>query len=235
MHASPVETEEHVIVNGKLRSTSLGLDGSREPHMTKESWREAHARYTRMISSYCSLATRDDLAWAWSIHFKLIEHHPRFSLDFPTLLLYDIRCRQAHHVQAFNPCVWQDALWHDILDERLLSRPALRPLASSSRPNTDWDTRARPPPYSRPRSASPRRMPLNPCIVCGRSGHRTSDCRPTKSFLVRQGRTWVLPDGKQVCYAWNSNRTGCSGCERVHVCTLCGSRHPMLRCSLFSN
>lgn len=236
MHAPPIDTETHTIVDGKLRSSSQGLDGSREHLMAKESWREAQSRFVRMIRVYCSLPNREALATAWATHFRLVEQHPRFSMEFSALLLYDIRCRQAHHLQAFDPSMWQDALWRDVLDERLLSHPVLRQAPTIPlRTTSDWSQRSYPAARARSRSASPRRAPLNPCVVCGREGHRIAICQPRKSFLVRQGRTWVLPDGKQVCYAWNSTKSGCPGCDRMHVCTLCGGRHSMLHCSRFAN
>lgn len=243
MHSPPEDSEVHTFANGKIKSTAAHLDGSSETRLSKESWREAHGRFERMIRTYCSLPNRDELAAAWSSHFKLIEDHPCFSLDFSTLLVYDIRCRQAHHLQAFDPSKWQDELWRDVIDERLLSQRSLPPPAPPiSRTVSDRSYRPLPPldrsyrpAHPRARSTSPRRYSVTPCVVCSRLGHRTLDCSSSKSFLVRQGRLWVLPNGKQVCFAWNSTKTGCSGCERQHVCTLCGEGHSMLRCPRYSN
>ena len=39
------------------------------------------------------------------------------------------------------------------------------------------------------------------------------------------------PDGRQICFAWNSAK-GCNGqCGRVHVCQICLGNHPRQACA----
>lgn len=262
MRAPPAEAELHAIVDGKLKSTALGFDGSRELLLSKEAWREAWRRYIRMIATHCSLPNKQALADAWKAHFERIEDHPQFSLNFKELLDYDIRCRLTHLQQAFDPSQWQTEIWREVIEAKMFNatqsyrQPSPRAYSSLQTPiryqNHEQNYRSRPynssysnnqltyrqfPPStdSRPRRRSaspPPARQMTPCVVCGQRGHRTIDCRPSQSFLIKVGQTWLLPDKKQVCYSWNSSESGCRGqCYRIHVCSLCGGKHPMLDCT----
>lgn len=247
MNLPQIETDLLMLADGKIKSTASTIDGSRERFISKDAWREASRQFTRMISVYCSLPNKQELADSWKAHFELIESHPQFSLNFKDLLEYDIRCRLTHLQQAFDPSKWQTEIWREVIENKMLAaarvnrQPSPRPIAYSSRQYEPYSSRPLPQTgrsnyesQNRPRhrSASPPPARMSPCVVCGQRGHRTIDCRPSQSFLVRHGQTWLLPNGKQVCYSWNSSRYGCRGqCPRTHVCSLCGRDHPMLECS----
>lgn len=79
------------------------------------------------------------------------------------------------------------------------------------------------------------------CFACGGFGHWASDCHASAQVngreltIKRDGRNWVLADGKgSFCYNYNTERR-CKNhpCNRgIHICTLCSdSGHRAYVCS----
>ncbi|KAG8696580.1 hypothetical protein FRC08_007064 [Ceratobasidium sp. 394] len=231
------------LASGTKSATQLTEAGSsgtlalEERNMALEDWLGAWEHLIRLIRKYLPRPAYK----AWKRHWTMIYEHRDRKSHWPRLMLYCIRIRQSATQINFNPGIWQERVYKEIIQEdrdaisaRKSSHPTPSTVTASRTTHSYASTTV-----SAPASANLPKKPkiareVNPrerCFCCGSRGlHFAKDCSATKlhnkqPLVVRRtGSNWTI-DNNPFCYSFNTLK-GCtkSPCPNVrHLCSLCRS------------
>ncbi|KAG6374181.1 hypothetical protein JVT61DRAFT_4834 [Boletus reticuloceps] len=103
---------------GQLTVSSSKFSSKDEGSITAQEWFHAFPRLTNAIRRYLPGDQAGQIADAWEAHFNRLVRRADFWEMFHIVLCYDIRLR-IHFVNpkcGIDPSVWQEDVWHQIVD-----------------------------------------------------------------------------------------------------------------------
>ncbi|KAF8960244.1 hypothetical protein BDZ97DRAFT_1760880 [Flammula alnicola] len=234
----PGLSREQLILNGS-KVYIIKIDQfPEESKMDPTDWMEAWANYLTFLEAEAS----DGVFRRWLNHFKFLSSHKDLRQNFPAILLFDIEQRREY---AALPTIYDEASYlrrfqeikHAVLLDELAEwkrslEGAVRTAPSSKRfepfPASSDVSRGSFQNGSGSRSGGPI------CLICGRSGHRFSECKEDKNergevvaCKFADKKLVSKSSASPICIPWSlggSKRCQQRACAYLHVCSFCGIR-----------
>ena len=235
MNPTPERTLVTTALDGSIVAQEVLFSKEKEFQLSFSTWSFAYNRLLELIDAHYPGPDEQNIQAvyeAFQHHFFEVRDTPAAQTMWPIYLEYDIRVRSTFADHGILPGDLQHDLIMAIQSQYLARQAEAIPALIHAHSRSQSSQRFRPYSDSADRSAFNRRASF--CFFCGKSGHAPTRCREPKPFLVQNDAgQWVAPGNRQVCYKFNGTSNICTGCEREHICSLCGSKdHAARRCRL---